>query len=564
MKQTRMIYKRLNFASGGVGRAKLRSSVMHSLRMQEILDNPDLSKSAEWNDSLKKENLIYINDEIISLDDLSNDDRVSLMNEIIGEESPKNRKKQQTNKGNYRHKLKKAIDTETDKGNTAGAAFFQNILDTNENQKITMPKISDFDNIDVARKKQKLSMLCKYVKAHNELSEQTKNKNSIGVQEGFFKFPEKWKVKNLISKNEYIEFTKDFLTEHFPDYKIHAIVLHDDERMNNEKVSPHPHYFLSAQNEKTKNHDLIREQTVVLNKYIERKNLDLPEDEKIEIFPADRGLRRAESQRFGELFQRLFYEEVNSKLLVNKELKAVIADETERRSAARKQMSKENNLPKRERSHNYLTRSLELVEQAEMALAEAKMNVEDAENNHNAITDENDNLIEQQKELINSLDDGTEKLSSLTKSIEKQKEEEKNAKKSKSEAAFVAKITIANAHELNEENVVLREQLVTAAEELEKTKSYVNEFKKSFSNIFDQVAGQILDRVAFHLMKKPELFKKYTKDILENYAKIAPLPLRDFCKAAAMTTSKYIENDDLVKRLERIDKKNYGETENTM
>ncbi|MEZ8051770.1 hypothetical protein [Vibrio atlanticus] len=177
------------------------------------------------------------------------------------------------------------------------------------------------------------------------------------MQEGILKVPHQWQVgSDTVSLEEYIELTRRFLTYHFPQYPIEAIIGHDDERSVEQDTGCHPHYFLSGRNSETGEYDLHKRQIQVVNEYIHRvysvKN----------FFPKNGKLTREESQDFGRFFQRMVKDFANDHLFHAKGLNVVFAPETERRSKRRKTMNREARMPKTERSHNYHTHQLELIQ----------------------------------------------------------------------------------------------------------------------------------------------------------------------------------------------------------
>lgn len=171
---------------------------------------------------------------------------------------------------------------------------------------------------------------------------------------------------DIVSLEEYIELTRKFLSHYFPQYPIEAIIGHDDERSHEQNTGCHPHYFLSGRNSETGEYDLHKRQVQVVNEYIHRVySVD-------NFFPPDSRLSREESQDFGRFFQKMVKDFANKYLFHTKGLNVVFAPETERQSERRQEMNREANLPKSERSYNYHTHQLELI-QDKVELTEKKL-----------------------------------------------------------------------------------------------------------------------------------------------------------------------------------------------
>jgi hypothetical protein len=533
---TRMYYARQNYSSGGVDRRKARASLGHSMRLANFTKDPTASKKTEWNSNFDSENVLYCNGRYISFKDFNNDDRVDLIDNIMGNDSSPKRKKNMTTLRNYKHKLKKAIKAEASSGNEDAVVFLQKILDRDDKKPIDMSYLEDFDSVEMTRKDQRYKMLMKYINAHNSLMYQPKNINSTFLQEGLFTFPGQWDVgRELITKKEYIDFTKDFLEKYFPSYDIHAIVLHDDERDNEEDLSPHPHYFIDAQNKVTLDFDLVRAQTVVVNKFIENKNLALTGEDKIDPFPEDRSLGWAESSRLGEILQKLFYEEVNGVLLKGKGVTAVLADETERKSDARKEMNRERKLAKRDRKYNYLTRLKENVAEKEYKINELEVENDDlltGNNNlsriNNEISDSNDELTTENKELVT--ENETLKEGLVTKNeIIKQKDTEIERQE-----GYIVK--------LNQSVELLKDDYKSLSDSV---KAMGGEFIERIQTVFDSISLRIQ-----YLTRndKPKSEEHLTK-IMDNYTASSEKPYRNLCKSIAVTAA----DNEVVESMDKED-----------
>jgi hypothetical protein len=359
MKAIRMFHRRINFNSTTTQRKKCESSLSHTLRLtidESKNANKDESKKMQWREELADENIIYINDKNHQLSDLTNDDKQALLFDIAPPLHVGNRKKLQDNRRKYKLKIKKAIESESRKGNNKSADFMREIITFSDNKHISYSKLERFENLISTRMKQRVKMLQTYLDSHNALAKAVPNENSVYVQEGLFKFPLKWGITtDVVSKQMYIDVVKDFLTKHFSEYEIQCIVCHHDEREVDEDVGAHSHYFLSGQNSNTGHFDLHKKQISVVNQFIKDNG------DKIDALPDDSQLNLKQTTVFGEYFQRMFYQHVNTTLLNPLGIIATFADATEKKSEQRKQMNREVQWPKALRKSNLDNRSNELA-----------------------------------------------------------------------------------------------------------------------------------------------------------------------------------------------------------
>lgn len=345
MKEIRFFHRRFNMISNQKSRASSKKSLTHSLR---ILTEEHSTKKLEWSEELKHCNLIWRDGEIRPLHALSDDEKIQVRDHIAPKPSIPDHNKWSQRHRQYRLKMRKAIDSERKAGHEVVATFLEGILQKKD--VVSLSDIKDFEGLTMKRKNQRVNMLRIYLDAHNRLTE-TPNKNLTFIQEGIFKVPSQWLLSNeLISLQEYVLFTAKFLTDHFPQYPIKAILGHDDERGEDEKTGAHTHYYLSGQNSKTGKFDLLQAQRAVVNEYIVQKDLTY---KKLPI----KGKSSKEQNRFlGEIFQKMVFEYANTHLFKAKGLVAVLAPETERRSEQRKKMNREAKLPKIDREFNYHNR----------------------------------------------------------------------------------------------------------------------------------------------------------------------------------------------------------------
>ncbi len=362
MKEIRLFHRRFNFSSKPAERVKCEHSLAHSLRISPPTAAKK-SKQLEWNHELLEKNVIWTNGQQSSLKEWSEEQRLELLYEIAPSPKKANQAKLQTQLRQYRKKVKTAVDSELKKGNQAAAQFLQAVLDMDKY--VPYSRIDAFAKLTMQRKKQRIKMLETYLNAHNQLC-QKPPANNLYVQEGLFKIPHQWGIgTDVISLEEYVSFTSQFLMEYFPDYEVKAVIGHDDERSVDVKTGAHAHYYLSGRNNQTGKYDLRKTQIKVVNEYIKRTAPDT------KLLPDDGKLTRKLSQKFGRYFQKMLFDYANQHLFVDKGLVAKLAPESERRSEKRRDMNREASLPKLERSHNYHTHQLDLT-QGKIKLAEKK------------------------------------------------------------------------------------------------------------------------------------------------------------------------------------------------
>jgi hypothetical protein len=383
MNAIRLFYSRFNYNSTTKGRGKCEKSLMHTLRiLLEALQELD------WKEELVDENLIWINDEIHKLSDFSEDEKYELLYKVAPKPKMRDKKKHQNNRRKYKLKLKKAIASEAENGNKEASDFMKEILQFDDSKFISYSRLEKFEKLEMSRKNQRLQMLRIYIESHNLLSNSVDNENSVYVQEGIFRIPHRWGVgTDVVTKEDYINIVRDFLTENFTNYPIETIVCHDDERLLEENTGAHSHYFLSGKNEKTGDYDLHKAQIKAVNRYIKQFG-DI--DDRL---PDNGKLNRKQSGVFGEYFQRMFYDYTNKHLLISKGLVAEFSPETERQSQERKMINRESKLPKRLRSHNMYSREAEILSSRLDDLKERIC----AENDELKLLDNN---LEQQKEAL--------------------------------------------------------------------------------------------------------------------------------------------------------------------
>lgn len=387
MKEIRLFHRRFNLTSNQNCRAPCVKSLAHSLR---IVTDENSTKKLEWSEELQHLNVIWRNGETRPLHAFSDEEKMQVLHQIAPKPSIFNHNKWTQRHRNYRLKIRKAIDSERKAGNEVVAIFLEAILQKKDF--VSCRVIKEFEDLTMKRKNQRVKMLSIYRDAHNRLTERP-NKNLTFIQEGIFKVPSQWQVSNeLISLHEYVLFTEKFLTHHFPQYPIKAILGHDDERGEDEKTGAHTHYYLSGQNSKTGKFDLLQTQRAVVNDYIVKQGLWKKQ------LPIKGNMSKEKNTFFGEMFQKMLFEYANEHLFKVKGLVAVLAPETERRSEQRKKMNREAKLPKSQREFNFHNRKLE--KQAEKI---------------NALKKETENVKEKLKFANDQFDDTIDRFFALEK-----------------------------------------------------------------------------------------------------------------------------------------------------
>ncbi len=417
LKTIRQLYRHLNFTSSSNDRAKCRKSVFHSLRINaESMSNKAV---LEWNPQLVDKNLIFHSDKITPLNDLTNDEKMGLLLDIIPSSRIYNEQQWKTKMYKARCALKKSMDTLLDEGNGGAASLIEVLLTNTRNYISNFDQnwiIREFEDCTMSRKQQRVRQLKTYLEAFNLLNDLAP-KTATFVQEGIFKIPLRWKIgTDVISLEEHILFMKNFLTCHFPDYPIKAICGHDDERSVDENVGAHIHYYLSGRNEKTGGYDLRKSQIRAINEYLRNNH---PE---VETLSEDGDLSYEEAGLMGSYFQQMFQDYANEHLLNQKGLHAEFTDDTEKAQERYKHMIRESKLPKNKRSFNFYTKQLEnLVNQVELVSAN-QSNIVMEQASLGELEQEKQNKIAHINELREGINLGEKAVKSVLLQIEIEEE----------------------------------------------------------------------------------------------------------------------------------------------
>ncbi|WP_070970664.1 hypothetical protein [Vibrio sonorensis] len=349
----RLNHYRINFTHRHEDSHKAMSSVRHSLRIAL-----SQTKKLEWLTEFESSNLIWLPAfGILNFERMTTKDRESLARFIAPKPRLTNKIRWQKKLSDAKRKLKKALNTEQGQGHDKIAMVLSALINHARDEQIKLD-LKRVEKLDMMRKSQRMNTLERYIEAHNRLADEPRNENAVYVQEGILKIPHKWGIStDIISEEEYVNITKDFLLHYFPDYRIKAIVLHHDERLWDEVIGrykttgAHTHYYLSGMNTQSGEYDLNRAQIQVVEAYMKEKGVSetiLSKDTDISK------LTREQTRLFGKYFQKMLYEYVNTHLLNPKGFNAEFAPETERQSTQRKKMNEQARLPKMLREYNLL------------------------------------------------------------------------------------------------------------------------------------------------------------------------------------------------------------------
>ena len=188
-KNKSMIWKRLNFTSGNrvkktPGISQLKSSLEHSLR---IVQKDDL----EFNKDLIDKNIVFFNKKLTTMDKLSVEDRKDMFKSIykpIAEQKEDTGQLTEVNceMSKYAYKIKELIKKNEDGELTS---FLKDLLQTPEAVDVESSKV--IENMNVQRKKQKISCVDKYIELKNKSIKLSKSDDDFSlkktvIQEAFW------------------------------------------------------------------------------------------------------------------------------------------------------------------------------------------------------------------------------------------------------------------------------------------------------------------------------------------------------------------------------------------
>ncbi|GMQ48673.1 hypothetical protein [Vibrio sp. 10N] len=348
-KPVRFFYRHFNYNSTPSSRKKCEVSLRHSLRISPSMDSV---KKLEWNSALSRNNLAIVNGKDLNLSQLTEEERWKILSDIAPEARVRDHTRLKTQHRQYKAKLKKAIDTEYKLGHYEAADFIHSIIN---NPSIISPfELNRAKAFEMARPKQRLNAIKKYINAHNTFVGKPKSERATYIQEGIFKIPAHWGIgSDIISMQEYMRFTERFLLHHFPQYSNPLIVGHDDERLEEENTGLHTHYFISGQNLTTGEYDLRRSEIKLVNKYL------VSCGRESEVLPENGRLNHRQTILLGRYFQEVVQAYTNKWLLNPKGYHAEFSEESEKRTEQYQRMIRQAKLPKSLRDFNYYSRGLE-------------------------------------------------------------------------------------------------------------------------------------------------------------------------------------------------------------
>ena len=417
-KSKSMIWKRLNFTSGNrvkktPGINQLKSSLEHSLR---IVQKDDL----EFNKDLIDKNIVFFNNKLTRMDKLSVDDRKKIFKSIydpLTEQKQDNGQLAEVNceLSKYAYKLKELIKKNEDGELTS---FLQALLQNPEVVDVASSNV--IDEMNVQRKKQKVSCVNKYIELKNKSIELNKSDDDFSlkktvIQEAFWKFPFNQCV-DYVKPTDYMNIINNFYKENLPDYPVKLIVFHGDEitSEHDDNLGVHPHIFIDGKNKRTGKYDLINDEFKMVNNFL-----------KSEGKPEIEGRSFSDAQALGEAYQKMIYAFVN-KELANKgyDFQVEVLPETEDKKIRRKLINDDASKPKMFRTYNSINKS---IEELEALSKELKQKAEDKARldkdlkrilgANRIYKTENEQLKTTNEELGLKIDDGKKEVNAIVDNI---------------------------------------------------------------------------------------------------------------------------------------------------
>lgn len=513
----RLFHRIINFNSTPRGRKKCEISLRHTLR---ILLSLSSTKQLEWDPKLSKNNLIHAAEQTQALVNLVDSEKWEKLFSAAPEPKIKNQSKLKTQRRQYKDKIKKAIEAEEKAGNIQVCEFLIRLLE--EEGYVSRSRVDYFASLRMIRPKQRIKMLETYLNAHNQLCSRPQNENHTFIQEGVFKVPQKWNIgSDIISTHEYLAFTQQFLTDYYPNYNVELIVVHDDERLENETTGIHSHYFINGKNTITGEYDLRRRQIEIVNRYL----LDnkLPD----ECLPEDGKMSYKQSKLLGHYYQRVVQDYANKYLLMPKGLEAEFSDETEKASEQYKNMVKQVKLPKSQRKFNFYSRQIESCNQ----LLKSKLAEIDklGEEKQKAST-----LLKSAMENMNKLDDFCNRKYRELDRLDVQKsivQDELNSMEMRyqtlestfqhkyDELADVKKELECSEHSLKETN-----------HEIERVRNVLKQVTNESKKLLEGIIESVFKLLFVKYKRNAEFVEKFTKELIKKVDEHIPEPLQPILK----------------------------------
>ncbi|WP_104027540.1 hypothetical protein [Vibrio jasicida] len=364
MQPIRLFFSIANFTYSSIDRKALKNSLAHSLRIPLLQ-----VKTLEWRDELAGCNLITRYEKTEKLSQLNDEEKEEILYNLLPEPRVANREVKLKKRAQSKRRLKNAIASELNLGNHDAANLMKRWHEVRDDQAIPPSwwrKLRD-NPPDMARAKQRMSMLTEYFDLHNELCGSEPRSNQAYLQEVVFKIPHRWKVDtSIVRLEQYSEMVTAFYREYFPDYDVILVLSHHDERLLNTDTGAHCHVYVSTLNEQTKKRDLLKQQRIETAKF----QRSFGPVHSTEMLPLDGKLQGWQLSISQYEFNRMFYSFVNHRFLNNLGLQAEFAHEEERRSEQRRIMNVQSSLPKSQRSFNLETMVQEEIKKERLNLVE--------------------------------------------------------------------------------------------------------------------------------------------------------------------------------------------------
>ncbi|GAM61360.1 hypothetical protein JCM19232_5661 [Vibrio ishigakensis] len=304
----------------------------------------------QWNENYAEENWIFLNSKTMKLNSLSEEQKSEIIDDLAPP-SLHNKRKKQVQLNNYRSKLKKAIKTETNNGNSLCAEFLMKLLSTPPSVDIELTSaLATLRPLLNTRANQRLNAVEKFIKAHNILTNEDMIGSSTLCQEIIFKIPEKWEISSdQLSHNDCFNIVRNFVRRILPNHPIKFAVSHTDENLEGTKYCSHIHLFISGKNELTKEFDLRKYELKSLDEYVKQHSLDLENWEH-----AKRKTKYYQSKARGHVWQEMFLRNCNAYFSHNKlAIEATRAIKTKEYQAQLQEMRAESKRSKSERTYSY-------------------------------------------------------------------------------------------------------------------------------------------------------------------------------------------------------------------
>ncbi|PML28915.1 hypothetical protein BCT82_05485 [Vibrio breoganii] len=337
-----------NYTNSAKDKSKLKISLAHSLRCISKMPIDSLEK-IQWDDSLSHLNMLFKDGLATPLNQISEDQKISLIDKLIQPPIHDKRRKQ-TKRANYAKKIRKTIQTEIANGNQQAVNLLNQLLDHKPQQEIDFQAVlASMEGVFTSRHKQRLNMVEMYITAHNSLTTLEHAGSHTRYQEVVFKIPEKWGVTNdEFNAEQSFGLVRNFLKQLLPDHPILFATTHADENFI-EGLTPHIHVFIDGKNARTKQFDLRARELESIDQYVHTNGLDV--DDWITI---KKKKDHNHSQGRGRFWQKIFLNATNAYFEYNSiSLNAKRAEKTEDYEQQLKDMRRESKRPKAQRSHNY-------------------------------------------------------------------------------------------------------------------------------------------------------------------------------------------------------------------